>query len=59
MVTNMAPHLSQYPHERVVALVSMFQGACAPGHCMGLKAPDHPINVLCSAQDGGAEDSKA
>lgn len=59
MVTHMAPHLSQHPRQRVVALVHMFPGAWAPGHCIGAKAPDHPITALCSAQDGGAEDSKA
>jgi hypothetical protein len=59
MVTLIAPHLSQRPHERVVALVQMLPGASASGHCMGAQAPDHPITALCLAQDGGAEDSKA
>ena len=59
MVTHMAPYLSQHPQQRAVALVHMFEGAWTSGHCMGAKAPEHPITALCLAQDGGAEDSKA
>lgn len=59
MVTHMALHLSQHPRQRVVALAHMFKGAWALGQCMGDRATDHPITALCTAQDGGAEDSKA
>jgi hypothetical protein len=59
MAILMAPYLNQRPQERVAALVKLFHGASAPGHCMGAKAPNHPITALCPSQHCGSEDSKA